>query len=1318
MSFSGRIKYAKLRLFKPSSSLDTGGKSQSKRGNEGNDPKTPSSESVNRMEQEVINLSDNDDCQPAEPDEPIIKRTRLNGMEKSEKPKLPKFPNKPPADGEGVISKFFKPSDDDFEPPKPSTPPKPKTKAQRKTTATRKPRAPRKPKNQSDIRKVFQKYKDNDEELLKNLMLEHTLADRLDPDQFQLALAMSRSLVDQGSSQSEPNISQAPPEEVAQASSSTSSVSSEERRIRGLRTTLEQYGFKCKNSYNDYDLNVIFGSAPKNVKKIKHNRPTMLIRRDPEELVDFMKRQAERLLQDVLCRPLADCSGCDLNARTYGSNIFWMSQHSGKSDENLSDYYVESLVEMSTVKAGYLLKDWGKIPGRERTPERRKEKYDEKEDEASRSNLKCDGEKLDNSVASLDIDTVLGECREKYEDSALVHVGLSHENIVAENRRSASPDLFGSDSGDEVEDSRKSVQEDFIEVKVTLQTEHRDEEEDDNFLTAMQSETELVVEDDVCEEPLEGIVRAASSENIFEDSDPIIGFEVYSSEEAKMCSSLPVENINKKHVDNQVDDKDLVSNKDNVVLLSSTDDSNSNNSFPFTSAVGCNQDQKLLLSPGKGVIPCVLSLKNRQEDTSRTNVGIVELEDDNQMNGMGKTIGEDETMDQTTNNKKTVDDKDNEIETECGEESRFSQNVFSPPDKNAAVLGLPVKRELNDPSNVVVETIELLDDDSDASNSHQGNAPVTNQSTSSTCKTHILDQEWFPSPVKQGSLHGLLLENRLRDVTQNEVQTVELEDDHQISDIGEVIEKVQLMDHTRNSSNTAKGIDHEIEPKVYGKERNFDEIVSPFLEKESSSHKLSMKGESNESSNVAVKSIELLDDDSAEVEKEDHGKDCSSNCDDPEDVFVISDDEVNYSIRRDFSLAYNMSPLSPLYDPTESSPSKLHDDLDGTKIYFDALNFNRPSSDKDASIKSPEADIISSGDDAESPGVSTEPERADNTMAFLDGLIKKFNLPTTFTKQSTCDDSKPCDLDDYMNNYEIPDFPDDPEDHIENRDDVQLDTMENPAPITSEQLDLEVEQILGQANALCSQLERQERPPATPIRRTISDSVLVGPVKRKRNLKSPTVKRKPCFTDKFKELTKDHAPPPVKVEIRLNNVSPRPDYEGMASPLLHRELFKFGLKQATRKRAVQILNNIYDALHPFVEIAVEDECDSDCELKSGDSNCTEVSVPRRRDGNVPEIEGEEYILPSRPRKKTFWCAVPLHIAFHNMISEDPGLRRQLLRYQPIELDAIYSHMKEIGLRYESNDLIAFLDKRCITFRTAQGSGSRTKKTTASQLQTG
>ncbi|XP_062710389.1 uncharacterized protein LOC109622400 [Aedes albopictus] len=1253
-----KIKYAKLRLFKPSSSssssssLASGGRSQPLQEHEGTHPKTPSSESIERMEQEIINLSDSEERNPAElVGEPIIKRTRFDEVDKPvEKPKLPKFPKKPLEDGtEGVISKFFKTSEDDFEPPKPEAPAKAKTKTQRKATVPRKPRAPRKPKNQADIRKVFQKYKDNDEGLLKNLMLEHTLADRLDPDEFQLAVAMSRSLVDQsgGGSQVELNA-----EEVAEASSSSGSLSSEERRIQGIRTTLEHYGFKCKTSYYDSDLNVIFGSAPKNAKRSKHKKPSMLIRRDFEDTVGFMERQARRLFPGDLDRQFPEFSESDLGLRTYGSTVFFTSQHAGNSWQDRSDYYVELLVDMSEVKADYLLKNWSRIPGREPTPERRlSDKIPCEDEEPLLSPAKSEGKELleDPEDSLLDMNTVPEEYRH---NEVPVHLRVrktpegkttKNETTADENEhRSASPDLFGSDS---------DARDDPMEVEETPRTESQPEAEDAKFLTAQQG-NEVAPEDVEPVESLEGVVRATSSENIFEDSDPIIDYEMYSSEEAKMHTSFSVQHDRSEHhlpEQQPPPDRNRDSSKDVVVVLSSTDDSNSNQlpdqAGPRVEAAVTGAFPSL----GKDFSFHALAMKQRLSEVSGNGGEIIEV----------------------------VDDDDTSKEERYDESQESSKSV-----KRATDVGIrQVGKRTSD--NFVDCGI------------HE--------------KEQRFDRSVFPSPGKQFSFHALSVMNQDNMSENEDVEVVEAVEDgsEMVEDDNSKFSDSQQKEHTsdnqtKNDSNVA--------------EQHVDDIVI-----------------SSSSSTVAPSESQILEGYEIEKDGEDNTRErvnesCdSSTCeDDPADVLVISDDEVNYSIRQDFSILYNVSPLSPTAaNPGEasnaaSSPSMPlnGDDLDGTKVYFDVDDYKRLSSGVGNSDEHQNESPIVSTDVGAEPNPANETNRADNTLAFLDGIIKKFNLPTTLTKQSTHDETKPPDLDEYMNNYEIPDFSDDNHDDI--GDDVQTIPVETPAPIPSEQLDLEIEHVLSQARMTCTQLEQQRQPPrASPIRRTTSDSVLLG---SKTSKQPPTAQRRAGFDEKFEDLAKD-APSsqPVEIEIELDSVSPRPDYDGMESPLLHRELFKYGMKQLKRSKAVQFLNFIYDQTHPMVEVFDVDECNCDGDDAEGvDVGLSDVDEMRpiyRGDNSVPsEIEGEDYILPSKPRKKTFWCAVPLHIAFHNMVFEKPEIRRQMLRYEPIDLDAIFCHLKEIGLRYESNDLISFLDKRCITFRTVQGSGSRTKKTTTNQSQ--
>ncbi|EDS35182.1 conserved hypothetical protein [Culex quinquefasciatus] len=479
------------------------------------------------------------------------------------------------------------------------------------------------------------------------------------------------------------------------------------------------------------------------------------------------------------------------------------------------------------------------------------------------------------------------------------------------------------------------------------------------------------------------------------------------------------------------------------------------------------------------------------------------------------------------------------------------------------------------------------------------------------------------------------------------------------------------------------------EPSNVGERGEKEPRLFPAPAKDLSFHALALQSRLSEIEKGDVETIEV------EVE-EDEAEDQSTG--DEDEVLVISDEEVNYSIRRDYTLGYNASPELPQEDVPGEDPN-------ATKQYFDLESFNKRQSDGGSSF-----------------------HKADNTLAFLDGLIEKFNLPPVPTVSRPSCDNK---LDDFIEHYEVPDFSDESasEQAVEEVVPEEPPAATQPV-ISSDQLDSEIEKILNQAKQTCTQLEQETRQKDPKIHRTKSDSALLA-----RPAKAPAP-----FQDRFKAVMEEPAPTSVQCEIRLDNVDPRPDYDALSSPMLERELFKYGLKQLSRAKAVKMLNHIYDQLNPLVELVEDDETIEE-ELPRAVNSSSQVNereelkktttppvavigegplLVERRDAFVPDImDDEPYVLAVKPRKKTFWCSVPLHIAFYNMVKANSTLRQRILRYEPLDLDAIVGHLKEIGLRYDSNEMIAFLDKRCIAFRSAQNnSGStaaagRKKKTGAS-----
>ncbi|XP_055536907.1 structure-specific endonuclease subunit SLX4 [Wyeomyia smithii] len=1257
-SGSGKVKYAKLRLPK---SLSSEILPDSIPVDNGAGPKSPSKNTTEQMEEGIINLTEDcEDVKECENNERILKRTRLAKTEQPRKSDCPKLPKIPRDGGEGIVSKFFKASEDDFETSQREPVLKAKTKAQRKCTA-RKPRAARKPKNQSDIRHVFKKYQNNEEQLLNNLMLAHTVADQLDPEQFQLALAMSRSLTDQGGSQ---------PNEEAKASSSMDSPSSEERRIQGIRATLEQYGFKCKNSYTDCDLKVLFGDNPggKNCKKSRLRRPSLLVVRDDKSLVAFMNQQSDRLFKDELSQSLKTDDNFDLTLRTYGSNVFWMSENPEDTEKSVGDYYVENLVEVSTVKAGYLLKNYDQIRGREPSPNRQAMLCIEEDTEVDIQPVEFEGYDLveEPEDSRLDMNTVSEEYRRQYNDEVPVHVRPSKSP-----KRSVSPDLFGSDDCEEQEDNQHRMSEsEKVEVPEVKSIPVEEETSDEKFVTVSEMNES------------NGAVLCTSSENIFEDSDPIVDYEVYTSDEAKISTAGPVEDSlhrpNSPVLDAVIEDSTDHENGNTVITLSSSENSNQE--------MDRQKGKPFFPSPEKDLSFHALAIKDR-----------LRSENSNQ-------------------------------ETDRQHDNVATRKTFFPsPEKDLSFHALAIKERLSRTFSKDAETIELEDDH--VSDKSEG----ANSNLSETSRASLLSNQEEPDDQL------VISDDEVNYSIRHDFSSI-----YNASNVG-LIEK-ENRDASEHQKDQSKNDDLDC-TKVYFSIHEFPKPESKtvcniegvsFISSDEETVEIIETKEAKADNTIA-----FLDD---LIEKYNLPPNPAENDEKISQINKIADEKPDETEQKSaMSLMANESKIlgediDKVLSQAENTCTQLPDNRSPEQRNQDKF-LNRTISDSallepmkkksqtpEPAFKSKcniESVCLISSDEETVDTIETKVANVDNTNAFLDNLIEKYDLPSNPTESD--EKSNQTGLHNYLEHYEIPDFADDekPNETAKSPEPTEQKSTPNIRPTESKILDEEIAKILTQAENTCTQLASSRSPEqknqGNPLKRTISDSALLQPRKKK----SPTCMKKDSFRDRFKSVAEEPEPAAATLEIRLDNISPRPDYEGMTSPVLHQELFKYGLKLLRRPKAVKMLNYIYDQLHPMVEVyEIEEEvvCQDNvaslsrpvhqqqpCSARLVTSEDTDSGGPVPF---VPEMEGEEYILPVKPRKKTFWCAVPLNIAFYNMVAVNKQLRQQILCYQPIDLDAVYNHLKEIGLRYETNDLIAFLDKRCITFRTAQGGGSRTKKRTS------
>ncbi|KAL4716745.1 hypothetical protein ACJJTC_001901 [Scirpophaga incertulas] len=193
--------------------------------------------------------------------------------------------------------------------------------------------------------------------------------------------------------------------------------------------------------------------------------------------------------------------------------------------------------------------------------------------------------------------------------------------------------------------------------------------------------------------------------------------------------------------------------------------------------------------------------------------------------------------------------------------------------------------------------------------------------------------------------------------------------------------------------------------------------------------------------------------------------------------------------------------------------------------------------------------------------------------------------------------------------------------------------------------------------------------------------------------------------------------------IKTDQITPMLDYSSMTTPERNKELDRYGLKPFKRKRAVQLLTYLYNQTHPVIE-SCSDYISPSKKRKINPESPKKISETSKEaieneifiyevtkvlpDIKAIECPEEDWVFQKREKAKIHSCRLPLHIAFHNYVSCRQRLREAILQYEPVNIDVIYKDLVSQGHRYDSKDLLRFLDKKCITVKTAENNG-RNKK---------
>ncbi|KAK5648512.1 hypothetical protein RI129_003404 [Pyrocoelia pectoralis] len=192
--------------------------------------------------------------------------------------------------------------------------------------------------------------------------------------------------------------------------------------------------------------------------------------------------------------------------------------------------------------------------------------------------------------------------------------------------------------------------------------------------------------------------------------------------------------------------------------------------------------------------------------------------------------------------------------------------------------------------------------------------------------------------------------------------------------------------------------------------------------------------------------------------------------------------------------------------------------------------------------------------------------------------------------------------------------------------------------------------------------------------------------------------------------------PKSEVIIKTTNVTPSTNYNEMNTPKIERELEKFGIKPLKRKQGIKLLNYIYDSTHPVLNhtdaINVNDNLE-DSIMKRRKINPT-FQGDNKKETNVTKLvdnalgEREELIFEKTQSKSVASCRIPLHIVWYNLVASDPDLHKSILLYEPLNLEFLHKTIRKHGYKFHVEDLMRFLDKKCITIRTEQHSRHKQK----------
>lgn len=203
------------------------------------------------------------------------------------------------------------------------------------------------------------------EKAIHKAIAESCYDDGLDPEEIELALALSRSMHEQ---------QQQDEEKLEPSKFDNPFQMTKGSKIQPINSVLERFGFKTKKGLSDFEFEMISN----NKKRSKFQKvPTLLTRTSKDQRDEMISKRVEAILDNekVADRNYEnlekdfDLYSCYLRQLHVEFNSISALENSTESSEAMFyKYYITDIFEPSFTRADHLLKNWNKIPGRDRSP--------------------------------------------------------------------------------------------------------------------------------------------------------------------------------------------------------------------------------------------------------------------------------------------------------------------------------------------------------------------------------------------------------------------------------------------------------------------------------------------------------------------------------------------------------------------------------------------------------------------------------------------------------------------------------------------------------------------------------------------------------------------------------------------------------------------------------------------------------------------------------------------------------------------------------------------------------------------------------------